>query len=225
MIKEVMEFDPLAQAEKIFDNKHWSEFSDDEMKASMGLTLLFNERKNEILQKSHDTQHDTHFSMDWDEFEEIVTSNGFRMGYEEKFPYEDHYEKAVMFYREDGLLIWVTSFWNMKSVNGGTLYGEIKLNDISNRSRIPSCSNGFFDFENNKLHFDTDVREGLIWFINQMKQHGEFIPQWEENNKFLWFLNFGYDEKNNSDSYKEISKNKMIKFCDEAKRIVQKYLD
>ncbi len=81
--------------------------------------------------------------MDWNEFEDIVSSNGFKIGYEEKFPYEDHHEKAVVFYREDGLLIWATSFWNMKNVNGGTLYGEIKLHDVSNRTKISNCSNGF----------------------------------------------------------------------------------
>ncbi len=39
MIKRVLEFDPLAQAEMAFGGKHWSEFSDDEMKASMGLAF------------------------------------------------------------------------------------------------------------------------------------------------------------------------------------------
>lgn len=34
MIKEVLEFDPLAQAEMAFGNKHWSEFSEDEMMVS-----------------------------------------------------------------------------------------------------------------------------------------------------------------------------------------------
>lgn len=125
--------------------------------------------------------------MDWHEFEEIVTSNGFKIGYEEKFPYEDHYEKSVMFYREDGLLIWVTSFWNMKSVNGGKLYGEIKFNDVRNRAKIPGCSNGFFDFDNNKLHFDVDIREGLIWFINQMKQYGDFC---HSGKKIISFYGF-----------------------------------
>lgn len=221
IVKGMLEFDPLAHAERAFGNKHWSEFSDDEMMASMGLTFLHNDRKDKMLKEVHDT----HFSMDWNEFEKIVTSNGFKIGYEEKFPYEDHYEKAVIFYREDGLLIWATSFWNMTSVNGGKIYGEIKLSDKSNRSKIPSCSNGFYDFENNKLHFDKDIREGLIWFINQMKQYGELVPQWEENNKFLWFLNFGAEEKDDSDNYREISKAKMMQFCDDAKKIIQKYLD
>ena len=58
-----------------------------------------------------------------------------------------------------------------------------------------------------------------------MKQYGELVPQWEENNKFLWFLNFGEEEKDNSDSYREISKAKMMQFCDDAKKIIQKYLD
>lgn len=218
-IKEMLEFDSIAHAEKAFGNKHWSEFSDEEMGASMGLAFLHNERKSKLLKESHDT----HFGMSWNEFEGIVTSNGFKIGYEEKFPYEDREEKAVIFYREDGLLIWVTS-WYMTRVNSGTLYGEIKLNDKKDRVNIPRCSNGFYDFDNNKLHFDTEIREGLIYFINRMKQCGELIPQWEDENKFLWFLNYSSDEKN-SDNYRAISKRKMELFCDEAKKIVQKYLD
>ena len=219
-IKEALEFDPLAHAEKVFGNKHWSEFSREESSAALGLAMLHNKRTSKLLKESHDT----HFGMSWEEFEEIITSNGFKIGYEERFPYEDHEEKAIMFYREDGLLIWATSFGHMRSVNGGKLIGEIKLNDRTDRRNIPSCSNGFHDFDNNKLNFSTDVREGLIWFINQMNQYGEFVPQWEEEDKFLWFLNFGAKEKN-SDNYREISKKKMELFCDEAKKIVQKYLD
>ena len=167
---------------------------------------------------------DTHSSMKWDEFESILAQNGFKIGYEEKFPYENHEEKAVVFYREDGLLIWATSFNNMKSVNGGKLYGEIKLNSVEDRHSIPICSNGFYDFDNLKLYFDKDVREALIWFINSMKFHGEFIPEWEDGNKFVWFLNFIEDDKPGYD-YKKISMNKMNQFSDGAKKIVHRLID
>lgn len=86
IVKEMLEFDPLAYAERALGNKHWSEFSDDEMMSSMGLAFLHNDRKDKMLKKNHDT----HFDMDWNEFEKIVTSNGFKIGYEEKFSYEDH---------------------------------------------------------------------------------------------------------------------------------------
>lgn len=220
-IKYALEFDPILNAEKAFGDKHWSKFSDEEMKSAMGLAFLHNKRKDNLLKQNHDT----HFSMTWNEFEDILISNGFKNGYEEVFPYEDHKEKAVIFYREDGLLIWATSFDHMKSVNGGTMYGEIILNDKDNRKKMPPCSNGFYDVENNKLYFDTDIREGLIYFINQMSQLGTFIPKWEKDNKFFWFLNYSSDEKENSDNYRNISKNKMNMFCDEAKKIIEKYLD
>lgn len=220
-IDELLRYDPIAEAEKITRKGHWSNFSDEEMKASMGLVVLHNKRTDNLLKQNHDT----HFSMTWNEFEDILISNGFKNGYEEVFPYDDHKEKEVMFYREDGLLIWATSFNNMKSVNGGTMYGEIILNDKDNLKKMPSCSGGFYDIENNKQHFNTDVRKGLIYFISQMSQIGTFIPKWEEDNKFFWFLNYSSDEERNIDNYMEISKKKMNMFCDEAKKIIEKYLD
>ena len=218
-IKEALEFDAIYECEKVFGNKHHSEFTEEENKFSLGVFMLNNKRKEELLKEANDT----HFGMTWDEFESIVTSNGFKIGYEERFPYEDHEEKGVIFYREDGLIIWATSFWNMKSVNGGTMYGEIKLNNVNDRCNIPQCSNGFYDYENGKLNFSTDIREGLIWFIKEMKKYGEFIPKFEEENKFLWFVNFHEDKQNGYD-FEKISKEKMNKFSKEAKNIVENYL-
>jgi hypothetical protein len=218
-IKRVLEFDPLYEAEKALGNKHWSQFTENENAMSMGLFFLHNENKDKILKESKDT----HFSMDWNEFVDIITNNGFKLGYEYSFPYEDKIEKAALFYRLDGLVIWVTSYWNGKSVNGGTLYGEIKLNDTKDRANIPSCSNGFFDFDNGKLHFDTDVREGLIWFINSMSSYGEFIKEWEQPHKFLWLLDF-VENKMPNYNYTEISKKKINMCCDEVKNIMKKSL-
>lgn len=215
-IKEALEFDPLNEAEKIFGNKHWSEFSEDEASMSMGLCFLHNQNKNKLLKENNDT----HFSMSWNEFIEIITNNGFKPGYEYSFPYEDKTEKAALYYREDGLIIWVTSFWNGESVNGGKLYGELKMNDSSKRSEIPSCSNGFYDYENGKLHFDTDIREGLVWFIREMSKYGEFVKQWEDTRRFLWFVDFMEDKESNYD-YEGITREKISKCCEEAKEIMK----
>ena len=217
-INHVLTRDPLEQAEKTF-GKRWDRFSDEEMSAAMVLNMVCNAEKEHVMREMKDT----HFSMSWNEFEEILASNGFKIGYEEKFPYEDRFEKEVVFCREDGLLIWATSFSNMTSVNGGQLYGEIQLRNVEDRMNIPRCSNGFLNFEEKKLHFEADVREGLIYFINQMQKYGEFLPRWEEEHKFLWFLNFSQEEKNSND-YREISRQKMNMFSDGAKKIVEKYL-
>lgn len=215
-IKEALEYDPLNEAEKIFDNKHWSEFSDDETSMSMGLCFIHNKNKD-ILLKEHN---DTHFSMNWKEFIDIITSNGFKCGYEYTFSYEDKMEKAALYYRRDGLIIWVTSFWNGKSVNGGKLYGEIKMDNVSDRHKIPSCSNGFYDYENGKLYFDTDIREGLIWFINEMSKYGKFLEQWEDSNRFLWFVDFAEDKEPNYD-HKSITREKISRCDEDAKLIMQ----
>lgn len=215
-IKEALEFDPLNSAEKVFGNKHWSEFSEDETSMSMGLCFLHNQNKDKLLKENNDT----HFSMSWNEFIEIIIDNGFKSGYEYTFPYEDKKEKAALYYREDGLIIWVTSFWNGESVNGGKLYGELKMNDTSKRWEIPSCSNGFYDYENGKLHFDTDIREGLIWFIKEMSKYGEFVKQWEDARRFLWFVDFMEDKEPNYD-YEGITREKINKCCEAAKTIMK----
>lgn len=215
-IKEALEYDPLGEAEKVIGKKHWSEFSEDETKMSMGLCFLHNQNKEKILKENNDT----HFSMSWKEFIDIIANIGFKCGYEYTFPYEEKTEKAALYYREDGLIIWVTSFWNGESVNGGKLYGEIKMNDASDRWKIPSCSNGFYDIKNGKLHFDTDVREGLIWFITEMNKYGEFVKQWEDSRRFLWFLDFTEDDVPNYD-YEKINREKISRCCSEAKFIMK----
>lgn len=219
IIKKVLEFDPLGETEKLFGDKHWSEFSEDENKLSMGLFFMHNKNKDKLLKESKDT----HFSMDWDEFIEILTSNQFKLGYKYSFPYEDKTEKAVIYYNSDGLVIWATSYWNGKSVNGGTLYGEIKMHDVSDRSNIPSCSNGFYDFKNGKLNFSTDIREGLIWFISQMNKYGTFLNEWEDENKFLWFVDFVEDDVPGYD-YEKLTRNKIHQCCDEAKNIMKRLI-
>lgn len=218
-IKEALDYDPLNEAEKMFNNKHWSEFSDDETNMSMVLCLMHNKNKDVLLKENNDT----HFSMSWKEFIDIITSNGFKCGYEYTFPYEDKIEKAALYYRIDGLVIWVTSFWNGKSVNGGKLYGEIKMDNVSDRHKIPSCSNGFYDYENGKLHFDTDIREGIIWFINEINKYGTFVAEWEDANKFLWFLDFTEDDIPGYD-YEKITKEKISLCCSDAKLIMKKYM-
>lgn len=106
----------------------------------------------------------------------------------------------------------------------GEIFGEIKLKNTEDRyKKMPSCSNGFFDYENNKLSFSKDIREGLIWFINSMKECGEFIKIWEENNKFVWFVDF-VESKNKKYDFREISRSKVDKCCEECKNIMKSSL-
>lgn len=120
-IRDLLSFDPIYESEKILNKNHWSEFDEKEKRFSLAMAILNNERKNEILKQNKDTRS----SMSRKEFIEIITLNGFKLGYEYSFPYEDKNEIASIYYRPDGLVIWFTSFFNGESINGG---GDIRRN-------------------------------------------------------------------------------------------------
>ena len=161
--------------------------------------------------------------MNWNEFKKNALSIGFKLGYKEEFTYRDNLEEALLLYRKDGLMIWATSFDGMTEINEATLIGEIILNCKKVRVNIPCCA-GYHDYDNNKMNFEADVRLGLNSFIKQIQQYGQLVPQWEQEDKVLRFLNYGSDEKNNN-NYSNISKRKMELLCNDAKKIVKKYLD
>lgn len=218
-IKTVLEYDPIAQAEKFCGKKHWSEFNDEEQGLSLAMALLHNRKKNEMLKQANDTR----FSMTWDEFDNIISDNGFKLGMIRSFSDEDIMEKEAIYYRKDGLVLHVTSFFGGKDVNGGELYGEIKLKSKENGMNIPSCSNGYFDYENLKLSFKKDIREGLIWFIAKLKEKGDLLSIWEEKNKFLWFLDF-IEGKERDVDYRGISMKKIQNCNDECQNIMRNLL-
>ena len=84
-IENVLNYDPLAHAEKMLGDKHWSEFTDDENMFALGMSMLSNEHKDEILKAGKDT----HFRMTWNEFKNILTDHGFING----LTYEIDYDK------------------------------------------------------------------------------------------------------------------------------------
>lgn len=218
LLDEVLNFDVIDNMEKLA-NKRVDDFSDDEICGMFGAFMLINKRKEDQLVDSHDT----YFSMSWDYFIGLIKENGFKEGLEYEFEdpsYDDkHTEKAILYYREDGLVIWATSYGNKTSVNGGTLYGELQVDKKTfNRSVLMNCSNGYFD--DNKVSFTIDVREALFHILNRIESAASFIPVWEERNKFLWFLDFTEDDIPDYD-YAAISKDKIQRSTDGLKRIMK----
>jgi hypothetical protein len=223
-IDKVLAIDPIADTEKMLGKDHWSQFNESDNMMALGYAMLVNQMKENILKAASDT----FFSMTWDEFNDIVTSNGFKNVYEYSFIH-DYWkdsittEKAAIYYR-DGLVIFLTSYNNGTTVNGGNLYGELKLNNPDAGWRdIPNGCSGGFDDEGN-LHFSYDIREGLINFINSLSKVGSFNSVWKYKGHFLWFVDYK-EEKEPNYNYATITKEKISKLPEEVQRMLQVYVN
>lgn len=215
-IKKVLTYDPLEQSEGIF-GKHWSQFTEDEMKMSLGLSLIHNKNKSEILKNNNDT----YSSMEWFDFIDLIELNGFICGLKYDIYHDDDIDEAILYYRNDGLILWATSYFNKKSVNGGTLYGEISYEEFSEEifSALNGCSHGGVGTFENIRSFNKDVREGLFYTINNLSNLVKFNSQWKQRDKFLWFVDYVENKKSNYD-YKAITLNKISQLPLEAKEII-----
>lgn len=214
VLDKVLSLDPIYEMEKAA-GKHHDDFSQDEMGNVILFNLFSNEMKTTVLKHAGDT----YFNISWKDFILLIENHGFKNALEYRFTYNDFGEdetgQAVLYYREDGLIIWATSYHN--KLNGGTLYGELIKNQETPLMNLPDYSGGFY--KNNRLSFTTDVREGLFRFIERMEENGVFAPVWGEKNRFLWFVDYK-EEKEPGYDYKKISNEKISAAADGLKQIV-----
>jgi hypothetical protein len=207
-INNLLSFDPIAQTEKIFGKKHWSQFTKDEDRFALKANIL-------------KAANDTYFSIAWDEFKNLLKFYGFIDGLTYEFDYEQRKEEAIIHYHPTkGLLIFATS-WGKQSINSGNLYGEIKAKSKEDCKTIFRwlSTGGCIDQENMIYETQQDVREGLFSKLNELETAGDFLNKWTNKNRFLWFVDYAEDKVPGYD-YKAITQNKIEKFPIEARKII-----
>lgn len=190
-IERALNFDPIAEAEKVTGKGHWSGFdsADNSLALLMGITS--NANKKDLLAQANDT----YFGMSWSYFIDQLFSRGFKLGTAWRFTDdkygEIHEEVAVIYYREDGILIFAESYSNATSVNSGKCWYELEFSDEANSTgdafrRI--IRTGGMHAEK-KLNNQIDIREGLFHKLETAAECGKFIPVWEHNT-FLWISDY-----------------------------------
>ena len=220
--EKLLKEDPIYNKEREL-GKHWSNFTDKEAKEIFVENYMLSKIKENHLKQINDTYMD----MSWNYFINLIEKYGFKKGYEEIFKYNgfnyNRDEKAVIYYhKEKGLIIFATSFNNTTTVNSGKLYGEIKANN--NKEDIETIwqnlsTGGCIDEKNIIYETSHDIREGLFYKLNKLESAGTFLPIWTKKNRFLWFVNYVEEDKENFD-YKEITKNKILKRPKEMQEII-----
>lgn len=162
---------------------------------------------------------DTHFSMLWDDFKKKLIDYGFKVGLSYDLPYEDIIEEAIIYYHpEKGLILWSQSFSNRTSVCEGTCYGKIKARQQGVTHNIFKwmSTGGFEDSFICATSFD--VREGMFHRIKQMEKDGDFLSQWTDKDRFLWFVDWN-ESKIEGYDYKKISLDKLKRCPIECQKI------
>ena len=188
-IDELLRYDPIAEAEKITRKGHWSNFSDEDNMLALLLNMKHVENKEKVLKGNKDT----YFSVSWNYLIEVLFDNGFKIGTEWEFiddQYnEAHKEKAGIYYREDGVVVFAESYGDGTSVNSGKCFYELEMKDDVDKREFFSLIHTGSRYEENKLENQLDIREGLIYELNKAATYGNFIKTWTNRNH-LWILDY-----------------------------------
>jgi len=228
LTEQLLNHDSIAQVEKEL-GKHHSEFNNLDNMYMLFKGMKHNKRTSEHLKSIEDT----YFGMSWDYFVNLIKRYGFVEGLTYKFKHisfgEENEEQAIIYYHPSkGLVIWAETYGG-DSVNGGTLYGMVKgIEDWKTLSKaLDHCSHGssaYYD-ENGQMimkeciDFSVDIRKGLIHRLNNIESVTEFMPQWKDEEPFLWFVDYVEDKEPGYD-YKEITKSKIKRCPQELQNII-----
>lgn len=215
-IDEVMTFDPIDILKLEYGSTDWSKFTDSEFKRAFTMVKTVSEIKKNTLKQAGDT----YASMKWDEFKSLIENHGFKCALRYDFLLNSM-EEAVIYYDENGFIIWATSCFGKSSLNGGNLYGQIKEGYSFKNAYIPKNCN-YSRFARGKWQFDIDVREGLLYTLNNILQNAKPLKIWEDDS-FLWFADYA-ESKKEGFNYAEVTKAK-INSSPDLKRILGIYLN
>ena len=222
--------DPIAIAEELSGKSHWSEFNDEENAALLDTALHINHVKKMMLMAAGDT----HCGITWVDFLNLMESVGFKCALRYDFKARKDcgggIEEAIVYYREDGIIIWATSFGSKSKVNSAKMNGQVKAAIPNTWEELPDLggSHGPFDHdgEYRKVSVNHDIREGFLSKLSKWdNNHWKPIPIWEYR-QFLWFVDYSDEDENvANDRYRELTRKKILQCCDEAQKIMQVTLE
>lgn len=226
LIDKLVEMDSVDMAEKAGIAINDENF--------LGFVATANQEKNKLLKSVGDT----YYGISWDKFKEMIESIGFKNGLNYTVYYdglENEANEAVLYYSDDGMIIFATSFGNStrKGLNSGKLYGQFRFDG----ERYNDAFHEFYDIGygvgggassnfDNVIQFDVDVREGLMNYINKIRNTKvlELLPVWKDK-QFIWLLDSNDEHSSgNHQQYDIVNRTKINMACKEIKNILQVYL-
>ncbi len=206
-LNDALQYDPLAQAEKICGKS----YKEDESVAWLGMAMQMehNDRISALLKQNRDTCYRNTLEEQIAVFEDM----GFRLLICE--PIEGTKDKWRIFWRA-GVLLFCDSYSGDKSLNSGKIY----FNYCGPREAMIQCSNGYagkVDGEN-VYSGSKDVREGLRHCLDTMTESGKLLEKWVEK-PFLWLLHY-MDTKIEGYDYNEINSERIAMLPDDVREAI-----
>ena len=133
------------------------------------------------------------------------------------------------------MVIYADSYSHASTINSGKIYLEINIPNEEELKRVwssPALYHGSYgyDKEAGVVYISYDVREGLINFLNKLKDF-QIAKVWKHV-PFLWFLNYGeergYDKRRDyyeQTNYVHMINRMKIQLDPRLQKVMQVYLD
>jgi hypothetical protein len=203
--RKLLDFDPLGEAEKLTG----SSYKEDEGTGALGM-LLHMEHGAEV-RREMEASNDTHYNSTFAEARAVYADLGFEEVFAEHYQgYNGNTELELILWHSDGVLAHLTSYsWGDKEPgqNSSTMWMNWKYNE----GEYPSGMSGSFIFDGDtNLHTwagDRDVRTGLRYHFEDMRETGTFLSPWLRR-PWMWLINYA-DEQSSNGNYRAINARKI----------------
>jgi len=188
---EVLHTDPLGIAEELTGVS----YKEDEGTQWLGFGIM--QEKNKIVERELKERGDTVFSNDLDRYQQIITDYGFELALEVPFTaqYDNAEERMFIYWHPYGLLLKFDTYQGVR-VNGGKVQYCWKPADPDARETWKLTSSG--GYYGGVWVGDHDCREALIFNLENLRTHGEFVNPWPSL-PFMWLLHHGDTKVENYD--------------------------
>lgn len=191
-IDDLLKEDPIAITEEVIGKGDWGNFDENDMAVALFVSASSAGRKKNALKSTRDT----YFGMSWDYLMELLKENGFKVGTEWVFiddQYEDEkpkQEKAGIYYRVDGVVLFAESWGNGKGVNSGRCFYELERKESVDKEDFRMLvGTGCLWEGGNKSENKINIIEGLFHNLNKAERYGNFLRKWESG-KCIWILDY-----------------------------------
>jgi hypothetical protein len=195
----VSNLDPFGFAEELIGE------DDEKAVMAVGHTLLKRQREmsETLWQELGDTYHD----IGWEEFNQLLNSNGFITLKRWRFPYRLGWSEDATIYDPEAiiaadperkLLLTATSFlWtdSKETLNGGMIHGavEIDSNDWLSMTCDIRTSTQYTD---GAWEMDMDIREGLFTKLRTIEEAGGKFVSWNAVDRYIYLDDYSNIGKN-----------------------------
>lgn len=184
-LEQALSNDPISEFEQL-SGKDYKLNNDEDNMAMLGLAMIRNQQKHEIIKSAGDTT----FSMSGEDYQANIEDFGFELVYEESFTATHCGSTNDDFLRVfwlDGFLLYFDTYAGSR--NGGKVWYNWKPNDDIDWGCVSSGG-----MTGDIWVGDHDCREALRFNINRLRANGKILKQWKHC-PHLWITHYG--EKDN----------------------------